>query len=149
MFTRMAKGVLTFFEVVVVLAAIGLGLTFGIGLENGTVGFLIFLLTLVVGILLIFFFGLFVELCNNVMDIRETLKTGKPVDQSATRQTSGPTSKAQHFSNPEFDLSKIAAEYEKERETKKDIEVWYCRFCGTANEDMSAQVCGNCGKSRS
>ena len=149
MFTRMARGVLIFFEVVIVLAAIGLGLTFGIGLDDGGVGLLIFLLALVVGLLLVFFFGLFVELCNNVMDIRETLKTGKPVDQSATHQTSGPTSKAQHFSNPEFNLSKIAAEYEKERETKKDIEVWYCRFCGTANEDMSAQVCGNCGKSRS
>lgn len=135
MFTRMAKGVLIFFEVVVVLAAIGLGLTFGI--EEGGAGFLIFLLVLAVGFLLIFFFGLFVELCNNVMDIRQAVKPGEVSNGSSK-------SLRQHFASPEFNLSKIAAEYEKEQ----SVEGWYCRFCGTKNTDKNSQICASCGKER-
>ena len=65
MFTRMAKGLLWILMIAIVIVSV-----IGMIAENVGVGLAILLL----GFVCLFFFGVWVELINNVLDIRNTLK---------------------------------------------------------------------------
>ena len=76
-FTRLAKGILIFFMVIIVIGSIVIGVAVA-DMVDGGMGFIFFLLALAVGMLLISIFGMFVELCNNILDIKNRENENSP-----------------------------------------------------------------------
>lgn len=112
MFTRIAKGILIFLMIIVVIFALLVATT-------TDAGFLGFLCVIIVGGIGLFFFGIYVELANNIMDIRESLVKDEKEGLH------------QHVV--------------KEESVEIVDGKWICKKCGTKNE-LNTTWCTFCGK---
>lgn len=148
MFTRFAKGFLWFLSIAVVIASIAVASI----LDD----ILWFFIILVGGFVTLMFFGMFVELCNNILDIKHYLLRGgfSNSNTSSYNNYSVPASNNSYnaYSSNVYDnnfgnmLSQAAkvADVEKKAESQ---EGWFCRQCGTKNK-MHATFCSGCGKTK-
>jgi len=121
MFTRIAKGLLGMLMIAVLFLAIIITVV-----TDG--GFLIFIAVLLVGGIFLLSFGMFVELANNIMDIKQIL------------------TKTYKFNNNLVDT----VTYSNETPIKPQGQViidnkWVCNECGTKNE-LDTTWCIFCGK---
>lgn len=162
MFTRMAKGVLWFMVVVLAIASLVGGIAIGSAAEDGGLGFLMILLFLAASFLVLMAFGMFVELANNVLDIKQALRGQAPmvtgmVQQNPSAQQNIPIqayygggysyipSAPDNANNGSgYDLSKIAAQSTSQSQIQDG---WYCPQCGTRNKRL-ARICASCGKEK-
>lgn len=141
MFTRISKVVLWILLAGVVIAGfILLGIDVGISLIvwGG-------------GLVVIYGFGIFVELINNVLDIKNILKSmndngysmGAPVQQVQEPVLSYNRNGSQNTrSESRMNLSAVAAASTTQSNASSG---WYCRECGTKNK-TSSRICMGCGK---
>lgn len=127
MFTRMSKVLLWIMVVAIVIGAF---------IVDEEVGAEACLLVLIGGLLLVMMFGLFVELCNNVLDIKKKMYY---IDFSSINN-----SHPQTLSASSSKLERAAAQVAHTEETPVG---WYCRACGEKNKYRAA-VCVGCGKSK-
>lgn len=125
MFTRMSKGVLW---VLVIAAVIG-------GFVGMTVDMGVALLIWLGGIVLIWGLGVFVELINNILDIKKTLDK---ISTSVAGAMGTPNAGA--YGNTGYNMN--AAMNSGWNET-----TWYCNRCGTQNSSDETQ-CAGCGTQR-
>ena len=137
-FTRLAKGILIFFMVVIVIGSIVIGVAVA-DAEDGGTGFIFFLLALAVGLLLISIFGMFVELCNNILDIKKTLNTQE------LGYTGNNTSGSLYASAPTQSSNSKAVIPATPSEQNEGT--WFCRYCGERNK-ASNKSCAYCYKER-
>lgn len=121
MFTRIAKGLLGILVVAVLFLAVIITVV-----ADG--GFLLFIGVLLFGGIFLFSYGMFVELTNNIMDIKEILaKT--------------------YIANYDL-IDTIASSNETPARIKKQIIIddkWVCNKCGTKNQ-LDTTWCTFCGK---
>ena len=141
MFTRISKVVLWILLAGVVIAGfILLGIDVGISLIvwGG-------------GLVVIYGFGIFVELINNVLDIKNILKSmndngysmGAQVQQVQEPVLSYNRNGSQNTrSESRMNLSAVAAASTTQSNASSG---WYCRECGTKNK-TSSRICMGCGK---
>ena len=148
MFTRMSKGLLIFLEVVLAIAAIVGGCAIGAEANSAGLGFVLILLFLVVGFLIMFSLGLFIELANNVLDIKQMLAKQNggyagiaPAQNSSTQYSSPQYSSPQ---NGRLNLAELAAQADVERSQQQS---WFCSECGTRNP-VGVAICKACGKGK-
>lgn len=156
MFTRISKVVLWILLAGIVIAGFIL-LWFNVGIS---------LIVWGGGLVVIYGFGIFVELINNVLDIKNILKSMKdngysmepPVQQvqepvpSYNRNDSrsqynsnqyGQNNGSQNTRNESrMNLSAVAAASTTQTNANSG---WYCRACGTKNKP-SSRICIGCGK---
>lgn len=169
MFTRMSKGLLIFLEVVLVIAAIVGGCAIGAEANSAGLGFVLILLFLVVGFLIMFSLGLFIELANNVLDIKQMLakQNGGYAGIAPTQYSSAQNSNAQNgrlnlaeaaarvdaerssaqngsTQNGRLNLAELAAQADVERSQQQS---WFCSECGTRNS-IGVAICKACGKDK-
>ena len=118
MFTRMSKAMLWITGIAIVIGGLvtiqydGLGLAIWIG-----------------GFILLWGIGTYVEMINNIMDIKGLLsKNALHVNTEV--------------SNSDSRLSQVAQQTEMQ---KQDNAGWFCRQCGQKNSSHS-QFCSGCGK---
>lgn len=121
MFTRMAKiltlvfiGVAAF---VAIIGAIGAGRYQGFGF-----GFLMFIDFLLVAFMMVMMFQLYVELCNNIKDMRDYMLSGN--------------------------LNRASGNDDGIAQQASDDKEWFCKQCGAKNTDSTALFCEVCGKKR-
>lgn len=151
MFTRFSKIVLWLLLIADIIAAFALGASLGAG------GFFVILFG---GIVLLMFFGMFVELCNNVMDISQICSEIscfiKNNPSALVKNNVNSLANTTNISNGKpYDLSRVANEYSKEKNPttnyKKSNESfvggWTCTKCGCINKD-AAFYCADCGSDR-
>lgn len=117
MFTRLAKGLLWVLVVATAITALVVGGT--------DAGFLGFLGVLLLGALVLLFLGMFVELANNVMDIKQLLE------------------------KIDYSTQQIGTDYQTDTQfsagmAQTSMGTWYCRKCGTQNSGNEAR-CTGCG----
>ena len=125
MFTRLSKGILIFMEVALVIGSIVGGCI--IGGENGGLGFglLMILVFLLASFIILCSLGLFVELANNILDIKRILEK-------------------QNMRISPYDLANTAAEADAKRLERQE---WFCSECGTRNP-AGVTICKACGKGK-
>lgn len=130
MFTRLAKGILGVLVVVIIIAAyfVGVAMNSGIG----------FIVALGIGTVILMFFGLFVELCNNILDIKNMVSKGAI---NNTQQTYSNTTQGMVQPNMVYNTIPQA---NVERDSSAD---WFCRYCGAKNKAHTG-TCLDCGKAR-
>ena len=115
MFTRFSKVFLWIMVVGVVVVAI----CAAAAAEEAIVFFPVFL----AGCVVLMFFGMFVEMCNNILDIKKILSKGGVV----TKENTNEVQSSQNF-------------------MRVDSGKWYCRKCGTENSGDETH-CAGCGAS--
>ena len=86
-------------------------------------GWSVSIIIVLVGPFLLMAFGMFVELCNHVLDIRNAIQSDKTIAQSIN-----------HY-------GEVQAKSSISNNTSSS---WYCRKCGTTN-DASDKNCTGCG----
>ena len=111
MFTRMSKVLLWIMVVAVVIAS------FGVGAEEEGVGIAIFF----GGLIVLIFFGIFVELANNVLDIKNYIAKGG------------------------LNIGDVSSQAVNTQPITTYEPTWSCRKCGTINKTTSAR-CEECGE---
>lgn len=132
MFTRIAKVML----VLSVIAVVILSICVGIDKE----GFGWFLLTFMVGFLVLTMFGMFIELANNVMDIKVYLERKAYSTVSNTVNTNSNQMSTDDLMNKLTNTKKLSEEQTVNKNT-----TWNCKRCGIKNESI-ALFCSNCGQ---
>lgn len=145
MFTRMSKGLLIFMEVVFVIASIVGGCAVGGESGEPIAGFLMFLFCLLLSFIILSSFGLFVELANNVLDIKEILEEQNksyPIPNNSNVNNVPEPKTA--INEKRVSLADVAAKTEDER---KQQQGWFCSECGTRNP-ASLSICKACGKEK-
>ena len=132
MFTRMSKAMLWITGIAIVIGGLvtiqydGLGLAIWIG-----------------GFILLWGIGTYVEMINNIMDIKGLLsKNALHVNTEVSNSDSRLSQVAQQISNSDSKLSQVAQQTEMQ---KQDNAGWFCRQCGQKNSSHS-QFCSGCGK---
>ncbi len=123
MFTRMSKGVLW-----VLVAAVVIGGFVGMAEEVG-IGLLIWL----GGLVLIWGLGVFVELINNILDIKKIL-------QSISSTGSMGNSNVGSYGSMGYNMN-------TSKQSGWNETTWYCNHCGTPNSS-DATRCAGCGTLR-
>lgn len=118
MFTRIAKGMLFVLTIVILILAVIITVSTG-------GNFLVFMGVALFGGIFLFSFGIFVELANNIMDIKDILT--KATNNSTTIVTS--TDKVSTASKAQIIIE----------------DAWVCNKCGTKNS-LNTTWCAFCGK---
>lgn len=134
MFTRMAKVVLWIVGIAILLT----------GLAVGSMGndFLGALAIWVASFVLLWIVGTYVEMINNIMDIKKLLSKGT-LNNVQDGSYVNPTYQASKgASNAGLNLSQAAQQEEIQKTS-----VWFCEACGTKNSSHH-KYCVNCGKNR-
>lgn len=173
MYTRFAKVVLKILTVLGVIAAMIIARVAGdnaSGVHNAVLSGLVSFVLALIGIgLFLLFFGMFVELANNVMDIKIYLKgqdcsrEGSGINWNTFREEAAsqdgridwntfnlPKNKPSQASQAEAVVEErvekeVSEEHTKPTYKKPENETeWFCSACGVKNEPQ-ALYCASCG----
>ena len=146
-FTDLMRALLKILIVLVIIVSIGLG--FGVGGEIGFFwGLMVFVMSFCLGIVLISVFGVFVELCDNVKNIKEKLNVIEIRVEGISERSSGSKngeSSSNRFSY--FTPAPSAPPTTISRSPKSTDYTWTCEFCGTGNIEK-AFFCEKCHQKR-
>lgn len=148
MFTRIAKVFLWILSIAVVISAFAVSSV----LEDSIWFFVI----LGAGFILLMFFGMFVELCNNVLDIKKMFAKDN-YNSYSTYNTVTPNNAIGYSYNTAMPNNTInystggmleqAAKEVSEEKMNESQDGWFCRQCGTKNKAL-ATFCSGCGKTK-
>lgn len=177
MFTRMSKGLLIFMEVALVIGSIVGGCALGAASEAPGFGFFMILVFLLASFIILCSFGLFVELANNILDIKRILeKQNKGYASSVSKQNNSQENNvaelnqkhektnvdrnnnytntiSEHgdriYENNEvrISLDDLANMAAQADEEQRLQQGWFCSECGTKNP-AGAITCKACGKEK-
>ncbi|MBQ9277453.1 MAG: hypothetical protein IJ224_02340 [Lachnospiraceae bacterium] len=156
-FTRFSK----VFLILLMIVVIGISISIGALAEDAdaTYGIIAFL----VGCLILMLFGMYVELCNNVLDIKRHIRGERDYYNVPNANLGGRKINIDNFYGKQNSISPYYGNYNYSNtntlggnsgsDSKPDTgsleKVWYCRHCGNANKDNdNSNVCQSCGKSR-
>lgn len=159
MYTRIANGLLKVLTVLGVIAALIAGVAAGTAtryddaISVGIVGIGVFILALIIIGILLLFFGMFVELANNILDIKICLdkwnssQGNKPSQASQATQVRQASQATRVEEVVEERVEKEAPEEQTKPAQKKakPKTEWFCSACGVKNEPQ-ALYCTSCGK---
>lgn len=126
MFTRMSKGVLWVLVVAVVIGGF-------VGMVAADIG--VALIIWLGGIVLIWGLGVFVELINNILDIKKILQTMSSTGYMGTSNVG-----SYGYGNTGYSMNTAA-------QPGRNATTWYCNYCGTPNS-LDATKCAGCGTQR-
>jgi len=164
MFTRIARVLLWILIGLVVIAAIGFAV-FGTIVGGGFQGILAGILILIAGFIVLFFFGIYVELVNNVLDIKKTLVDIKnnsciqpnlrpqPVVQAQPLPVSQPTVAQEPVAAPQPTVApqpvvapepKIEIQDDAKAQAAPTQDIVFCTKCGRDNS-KEFKFCQDCG----
>ena len=166
MFTRMSKVILYIVEAVLLIGSLVGGCALGAEEGDAGAGLIYILIFLLVSFLILVSFGLFVELANNVLDIKRMMEgknkkyAGSVSAQESSQGNIAPEMNRKHTEpvmepdNREYetvkerisldDLARMAAQADAEEGEQQG---WFCSECGIRNT-ADTVACIACGKEK-
>lgn len=136
-------------KVVLWIVAIGILI---LGLAVGSRDFLAALIIWAVGFVLIWVIGTYVEMINNIMDIKKLLSKST-LNNGQYGSCVNPTYQYDGYVNPTYQVPKGAANdglnisQPAQQEKIQKTGDWFCGLCGTKNSSHQ-KYCVSCGKNR-
>lgn len=148
MFTRMAKVVLWIAGIAILIT----GLAVGSMADNFLATMSQILVIWAIGFVLLWVIGTYVEMINNIMDIKKLLSKST-LNNVQDGSYVNPTYQDGSYVNPTYQAPKGASnaglnlsQPAQQKEIQK-TSAWFCGVCGMKNSSHQ-QYCVNCGKNR-